>query len=956
MNWPVMCLTMLVLIVPCAAEELRAGPWTVRYDGNGVQGVSYEEVPVLGGLGVSLFTTDYRGSQFSLQGSRVSSSQVEGGRALLFERESEAGRAVARLVIAGNVLRWSVDLELSAAGPFEMNVPVPRETAELPLGDLSLSIGPVARHVAAGRRMDQMIPRDPVRIEGTRRDLVLRPDPDSATWLLQDRRDDATPVVRIVGCLRSTGEAVLKATPAIEVEVVPLAPEEAHSRELVFSQRQTTLAEAPVRNPGFEEDDALAGWSHGPNASRDATAPASGDYCARLEVASAAETNVYITQQVPVKPGRHYRLTGKVRCQDVTAAEGMRMASVGAVLIHEWADREGKWLQAGDYSESLWGTVPGWRSVACTELVAPEHAGYAVIFLGLRATGTAWFDDIRLTELARHTVVLSPLDGASFRDNRPTLRWRPDPYSADYQVECIGEAAQVRLTVADDHLRLPEPLPPGTYRWRVTAGGAEPSVEWTFTQTAPRDADTTGPDVTLRPTGLTDARGGVRVEARDPGGLDLETLRLQVDGEARAVTVRQEGEELVLTPREPWPRGGSRLTVALADGHGNEAEATGWLLCAPAPPKRLRWTQEQGIFDGTSAFLPLGMYQVPPEEMARVKQAGFNLVHLYTFEGSQDDERAREYLDAAQRNGLRVFLGFDRGNYSSRGLVQGNWEHVVRRLGALRDHPALLAWYLFDEPDLGHQYVSPGRLREVYELIRGLDPYHPVIVTFAMDSSVRLYPRCYDVHWTQVYGDTNYVRSRLMRHREDLPGGALAAILTCNDRKQSEAIKRGGPVDDAAFTPTLAKFRADIAMALALRSSGLSWWWYGDKRRSWLTASDVPQAWEWLTTAVAEVHEIEPLLTAEGEEMEATLACEAEDAPFAVRARKVGERVLVIVALGGEEGGEPVPFSVTVPALRGAATATVLFEDRQVEMADGVLRDTVQPVGRHYYLVAAEAD
>jgi len=955
-KWLATCLATMLLAVPCRGEELSAGPWAVRYDGNGVQGVSYGELPVLGMLSVALFTPDYRGSQFSLHGSRVSSSQVGGVPTLVFEAETDAGRASARLTIAGNVLRWSVDLEMSAAGPFEMNVPVPGETAGLPLGDLSLAVGPVARHVAADRRLDQMIPREPVRIEGVDSDLVLRPDPDSATWLLQDRRDDATPVVRMVGCLRSTGEQVLKASPAIEVEVVPLAPEEAHSRKLIFSQRLTTLAEAPVRNAGFEDDDELAGWSHGANARCDTTAPASGERCARLEVASASEPSVYITQQVPVKPGRHYRLTGKIRCQDVTAAEGMRMPSVGAVLIHEWADRESKWLQAGDYSESLWGTVPAWRSIACVELVAPEDAGYAVIFLGLRATGTAWFDDIKLTELTRHTVVLSPLDGASFRDNRPTFRWRPDPYSADYELECTGDAAQVRLTVTEDHVRLPEPLPPGTYRWRVTAGGAEPSVEWTFTQTAPRDADTTGPDVTLEPAGLTDPRGAVRVKAGDPSGLDLGTLRVEVDGEARAVTVREDGGELILTPREAWPRGGSRLTVALADRQGNETEATGWLLCAPAPPKRLRWTQEQGIFDGTSAFLPLGMYQVPPEEMPRVKQAGFNLVHMYTFEGSQDDEKAREYLDAAQRNGLRVFLGFDRGNYSSRGLVQGNWEHVVRRLGALRDHPALLAWYLFDEPDLGHQYVSPLRLREVYELVHGLDPYHPVIVTFAMDNSVPRYPRCYDVHWTQVYGGTDYVRSRMMSHREDLPGGALAAILTCNDRKQSDATRRGQPADDAAFTPTLAKFRADVAMALALRSSGLSWWWYGDKRRSWLTASDVPQAWEGLTTAVAEIHEIEPLLTAEGDEIEATLASDAEDATFAVRARKVGERVLVIVALGGQEGAAAVPFAVTVPALRGATKATVLFEDRRVEITDGVLRDTVQPVGRHFYLVATGAD
>jgi hypothetical protein len=345
------------------------------------------------------------------------------------------------------------------------------------------------------------------------------------------------------------------------------------------------------------------------------------------------------------------------------------------------------------------------------------------------------------------------------------------------------------------------------------------------------------------------------------------------------------------------------------------------------------------------------MYQVPPEEMARVKKAGFNLVHMYTFEGSQDDVKAREFLDAAHANGLMVFMGFDRGNYSGHGLVQRNWGHVARRIAALRDHPALLAWYLFDEPDLAHQYVSPESMEEVYQLIRELDPYHPVIVTFAIDNSVGRYPRCYDVHWTQVYGDTDSVHSRLVRHREMLPGGALAAILTCNDRRQSELLKQGKPIDDAAFTPTLQKFRADIAMALALGSSGLSWWWYGDKRREWLTAADVPHAWEWLSTAVAEVHEIEPLLTGDGEEVEAGAEVEIADVPCAVRARRVGEKAIVIVAVGGREGDAAMKLTVTVPALRRATRAKVLFEDREVSVADGVIRDTITPVNRHIYLI-----
>lgn len=954
-------LPLCLLGLPAAAEELRSGPWLVQYGEGGVTGVSYEGTPVLAHLGLALYTPDYRSAQFSLAGAKVTVKEEQEGPTLTFERENEAAAAVARLEIRGNSLRWSADVELTAAGPLEMAVPVPAAAVEHPTGDLVVRIGDSEHHVTAGRRLKDLTPREPVTLVGPAFDIILHPS-DVGRWPLQDRRHESTPVVRVVGCLSSPGDQSLKASPSIEIEVRPLSATERRARELIYGQVSITLREIPVKAGDFEGPDALEAWSHGPNAMLDTDRPASGTQCARLEVTSPAEPNVYLTQQIPVTPGRHYKVSCKIRCTGVKAAEGMRMPSVGAVLIHEWADAEGKWMQAGDYSTGLWGDVPEWQEVECHELVAPEKAGYAVIFLGLRATGTAWFDDVKLVELTRHTIVLAPLDGSSLRDNRPTFSWRADPYSARYLLEVSGEQAKLSEYVRGTQFRPREPLPPGLYRWRVTAEGATPSVEWTFTQTAPQDADTTGPEVVLRPTSLTDPRGVITAQASDTSGIDVAGVHLAVDGKPWQVTVKEDGDRLRLTPATDWPRGGSGLTLTVPDRQGNETEVRGWLVCAPAPPKRLRWTETQGLFDGDRHFLPLGMYQVPPEHMERVKKAGFNLVHTYAFESSQDDEAARQYLDAAQAHGLGVFLGFDRGSSTSRGLVQRNWEHVVRRIGALRDHPALTAWYLFDEPDLSHQYVPPESLEEVYQLIKALDPYHPVIVTFAMDNSLARYPQCYDVHWTQVYGGTDYVLERLTRHRKDLPGGALAAILTCYDRKQSELLRRGQPVDDAAFPFTAQKFRADVAMALALRSSGLSWWWYGDGRRQWLTAADVPSAWEALTAAVAEVHQIEPLLTADGEELEAQVHAAAGDQgpdnepQLAVRARKVGKRALVIVAQAGEEGGAPVDLVITVPALRGATKARVLFENREVDVQEGVIRDSLAPVDRHVYLIEGLAD
>jgi hypothetical protein len=325
---------------------------------------------------------------------------------------------------------------------------------------------------------------------------------------------------------------------------------------------------------------------------------------------------------------------------------------------------------------------------------------------------------------------------------------------------------------------------------------------------------------------------------------------------------------------------------------------------------------------------------------------------MYTWEGSKDDATAREYLDAARENGLRVFIGFDRGIQSGSGLVQMNLDHVARRIGALRDHPALLAWYLFDEPDLSHQYVSPPNLQRLYEFIKVLDPYHPVIVTFAQDNPLTVYPQCYDVHWTQVYGTTEHVRSRVLKHREMLADRNLTAILHCYDRTQSQEMKTGAKPDPARFYLTPQKLRADVWMALAMRSSGLAWWWYGDGGRQWLTVADLPEAWQGMTDAVAEVRAIEPLLTKEGEELGVELQTDPEDAHVVVRARRVGEKVLVIAASSEEE--RTVRFGAKIGDLPPRARAVVRFEDRELPLPDWVLEDSIGPLGRRVYEIAAK--
>ena len=170
------------------------------------------------------------------------------------------------------------------------------------------------------------------------------------------------------------------------------------------------------------------------------------------------------------------------------------------------------------------------------------------------------------------------------------------------------------------------------------------------------------------------------------------------------------------------------------------------------------------------------------------------------------------------------------------------------------------------------------------------------------------------------------------------------AILHCYDRVQSEEMKAGAKPDPARFYLTPQKLRADVWMALALRSSGLAWWWFGDGGKQWLTVADLPEAWQGMAEAVAEVHAVEPLLTREGEESPYEFSPDPPEARVVARVRRVGRRVLAIVASSEEE--RTISYSLAIGNLSPPPTATVLFEGRTVPVDGQVIEDSVGPLGR----------
>ena len=139
---------------------------------------------------------------------------------------------------------------------------------------------------------------------------------------------------------------------------------------------------------------------------------------------------------------------------------------------------------------------------------------------------------------------------------------------------------------------------------------------------------------------------------------------------------------------------------------------------AQAPPAPVPF--ELGMFGVTTA-----------DDVADAARGPFNVFQSYQWASASHNENddVRRYLDVAQKFGKGVIVGFDHDRATA-----GDLEYVRGRVRALAAHPAVHAWYLFDEPEV-HK-LDPQVLDAMARAIRAEDPKRPLVIgASVLDSS-----------------------------------------------------------------------------------------------------------------------------------------------------------------------------------------------------------------------------
>lgn len=145
-----------------------------------------------------------------------------------------------------------------------------------------------------------------------------------------------------------------------------------------------------------------------------------------------------------------------------------------------------------------------------------------------------------------------------------------------------------------------------------------------------------------------------------------------------------------------------------------------------------------GLIVNKRIFFPAGFYcyspvypTLPEEEVVK----GFNTLSPYQKILPATFEERKAYMDRCSELGLKVhynLLSVSGGGGVGSKTEGLTWSEkralLLNEVESFRDHPALLAWYIADEPN-GYG-IHPDTLEAIYRFIKKIDPWHPQSMVF----------------------------------------------------------------------------------------------------------------------------------------------------------------------------------------------------------------------------------
>ena len=326
------------------------------------------------------------------------------------------------------------------------------------------------------------------------------------------------------------------------------------------------------------------------------------------------------------------------------------------------------------------------------------------------------------------------------------------------------------------------------------------------------------------------------------------------------------------------------------------------------------------LVDG-EPFFPIGLYWLRAEDLGPMRRLHFNSGdYFYKLRG----EEVASLMDAAAVEGMQILLELT--EYARR-QPEPDYRAIAALVKRYRRHPALLAWYLVDEP--AETKMAPASALAIYELIRELDPYHPVYLVNNRSRTYAAYSDASDILAIDVYPIPNYPITQVGDYMQQ-------ARWTSLGRKPVWLIAQAfGGVEHWARSPTAGELRNMIYQGLVGGAKGVLFYRYCQENERHIQPLAL---WREVQRLAAELTELGPVLLQE----EYSLEVQPTDAEIKV-AIKEYKRDFYVLAVNVAE--DPRRLDLRLAGLPPMGRAEVLHGQAVPTLAKGRLAAELGPLG-----------
>jgi hypothetical protein len=341
-------------------------------------------------------------------------------------------------------------------------------------------------------------------------------------------------------------------------------------------------------------------------------------------------------------------------------------------------------------------------------------------------------------------------------------------------------------------------------------------------------------------------------------------------------------------------------------------------------------------------FFPFGFYcyspvypTLPEEEIIK----GFNMISPYQKIVPETINERKAYMDRCAELGMKV-------NYNLLSVSGGGGvgskieglsdiekrERLISEIKIFMDHPALLGWYISDEPNGTN--TAPEKLKEIYRTIKEYDPWHPVSIVFmAPFITAKNYSGAMDI----VMADPYPIPDRPV----SIPGDVADQLRTEFKGKKPFWIvpQAFGGGELWSREPTSQEIRSMTWQSIINGATGIQYF----VRQGLNYFPKSAATWSECGRIAMEVAELTPWLLSDEEPLQVV-----SNSKNVLVSSRLHNGQLIIMAVN--RINEPVSTSFRATGFSNGK-ARVLFENRFVSVKGGIITDQLGPFGSQVYLV-----